>query len=312
MTPTIDAKVAGRFKLLATNIHTGKVRVLADWFDNLIVDAGLNRLAVTSCNVLQFAMVGTGTTTPANSQTTLTNRIASSSTTSVADVTGVDPGGATYSYVRRNYRFAAGTATGNLTEVGVGWSTTSIFSRTLIKDEAGDPTTITVLADEFLDVLYEFRIYIPADVTGTVDISGTSYDYTIRPTDFNPAHATSTSNPRGWNPSNVAFYGIDAKAVGGYFFAFSDQSLPAISTALSGSGEIGVASTNTATAYVDGSFERNYVTTYGLASPTADIGRLNLIGGIGWYSAIFTPKIPKTSVNVLTLNWKVQWARKVI
>ena len=54
----------------------------------------------------------------------------------------------------------------------------------LILDSGGSPTTITVLSDEYLTVIYSYRIYgILADSTGSVtftgDLGGT-YDYKIR------------------------------------------------------------------------------------------------------------------------------------
>ncbi len=45
--------------------------------------------------------------------------------------------------------------------MGIGWNANpsgALFSRALIVDAEGDPTTIAKLADEQLDVEYEFRV----------------------------------------------------------------------------------------------------------------------------------------------------------
>ena len=108
------------------------------------------------------ALSGTGNSTPVVSQTILDNQTGVSSS-------GIETYGSTtsspyYGYKIFTFRFNQGIAAGNISEIGVGWSGTTplqLFSRTLIKDINGDPTTITVLADETLDVIYELRLYAP-------------------------------------------------------------------------------------------------------------------------------------------------------
>jgi hypothetical protein len=307
---TVNVELAGRFKLVATNSKTGATRLLADWFDNLIVNQGLNRIGVTSSQLFENCMVGSGTTSPVATQVSLTNQIASTNTKSVADVSGVDPSGVEYSYIRRTFRFPAGSATGNLTEVGVGWNSTAIFSRTLIKDQNGQPTSIQVLSDEFLDVLYEFRIYAPGDINGTVDISGTSYAYTIRPRDFNASSASSGSVYARWAGGVVSFY-AGTVVQGGGQVAYSTNTLVPISSDFS-TTLLGAETSHVNGTYVADSFERSHTTVFGLTPVTAAIGGLALTGSIGKWQVVFPVKIPKSSSNVFTLNWKTTWARRVI
>jgi len=64
-------------------------------------------------------------------------------------------------------------AAGTLAEVGVGNSNKQLLSRALIKDAQGNPTSITVLPDEILQVSWVFRLYWPQNtVSGTVNIIG--------------------------------------------------------------------------------------------------------------------------------------------
>ena len=155
--------LAGFYKLVATN-SKGQTRVVADWFCNLILDAGLNRLGTGG--IIDRISVGSGNSTPTAGQTALDTLVATTTTAVGGGVNSYDSVGNTYAFSRSTYRFATGVATGNLTEVGAGWSG-GLFSRALIKDGGGVPTTVTILSDETLDVIYELRVYVPADVVGT-------------------------------------------------------------------------------------------------------------------------------------------------
>ncbi|GAG45715.1 unnamed protein product, partial [marine sediment metagenome] len=92
-----------------------------------------------------------------------------------------------YGSQTRTWRFDEGDAAGILAEAGIGRGNCNIdgsdlWSRALIKDGAGDPTTIEVTANEWLDVSYQLRLY-PGhliDDTGSVLISGQSHDYVMR------------------------------------------------------------------------------------------------------------------------------------
>ncbi|MCU0702284.1 MAG: hypothetical protein MUC96_37785, partial [Myxococcaceae bacterium] len=162
---------SGLYKIEAVN-PKGERRLILDWFKNLILDAGLNRLG--SGGAFDRCMVGTSSTPVLPSQTGLGAQIAST-TTVEASTNGVDiPGG--YAWARRTFRFPVGSATGNITEVGVGWSATDCFSRALTVDGGGSPVTITVLADEFLDVTYELRLHWPnVDISANGFISATEH-----------------------------------------------------------------------------------------------------------------------------------------
>src|SRR5690606_18622638 len=64
-----------------------------------------------------------------------------------------------------------------------------IFNRARVVDEMGNPTTITVLSDEFLEVIYEITLYTIDGATGTltinIDGTPTDFDYEIRPISMN-------------------------------------------------------------------------------------------------------------------------------
>ena len=167
-------------------ISTDKRGVLAE-FDNLITNNGMNRLGETG-DVFNFCFVGTGNTPPAFTDTALANKIATNS----ASISGNPTATTVFPYTSTstfNYPFALGEVVGNISEVGTGWriseSNYGLASRALILDQNGLPTTITVLADEILQVQYKFEQIINADdVTGTVVFTGNkggTFDWASRP-----------------------------------------------------------------------------------------------------------------------------------
>lgn len=243
-----------------------------------------------------WCQVGSGSTAPVATQSALVNRIAGTNTVQDA-TTGAQSSAPYYGWARRTYRFAQGVAAGNLSEVGVGWATSgSLFSRALILDGGGSPTTITVLSDEVLDVTYELRRYPgTVDLTGTVVLGGVTHNWVSR--------ALAVTSPLRWA-------------------AFSNQRL---TQATAYSGDIGAVTASapagtasslsiTALAYGAGSLVRS-------VEVTASLDQGNLAGGVrsvgvtsssgaGGYQIRFDPAIPKDNTKVLTLTIRHSWARR--
>lgn len=291
----------GWFKFEAVNVRTGKRRPLADWFPNLILNNGLNLMGTTP--PLGRAMVGTGTSTPTVSQTQLDARIASTVTieSTIYGSNLID----NYAYVRRVFRFGVGVAAGNLTEVGVGNSDTSCFSRALILDGGGSPTSVTVLSDEYLDVTYEVRSYpVVTDVLATINIAGVDYDTIIRPSQFgawgdlNHLRWPTVTGGMAATPSNASPNMRSAGTLGDYTVTAGGTSLANGSTAY--------------LAYTNNSYELTQRLTFGLTQGSADFGILEFYNALGRWKISFDPVVPKRSTNIFTLDFKLAWARKTI
>lgn len=155
-TMNIEAGVQGRFQLNAVKAN-GDIRPLTDWFINLVLDSGLKRMAEGA--FLTGVSVGSGQSDPLVTQTGLDNFVARTTSIQAQSSGRQVASGNYYWWARVTYRFPQGAAQGNLSEIGVGWTNNELFNRTLIKDADGQPTTIVILADEFLDVNFEFRVY---------------------------------------------------------------------------------------------------------------------------------------------------------
>lgn len=287
--------VRGRYKIEAINKFSGKRRVLADWFANLITTNGANLYAGSGW--ANMCAVGSGNATPQLTDTALQTLVASQNGafSSVAGTTSSAPWAGSLTLT---YRFDAGVAAGNLSEVGVGSSATNLFSRALILDGGGNPTTVTVLPSEALDVTYKIFQYSPtADVVGVVNIGGVGYAYTLR--------AALASGAATWAPSNSETSALSTAQV-------TNGAIAAVTGSPSGSSSS--SSSNSTAAYSSGSFTRTATSTWGLPAG-------NLSGGItaalfswgsqarrGAYQVGFSPAIPKDGTKVLTLSVSHSWA----
>lgn len=157
-------------------------RDLTGWFPNKLLNNGKNYMG-SGDNWLTKCQVGTDNTAPLATDTGLLGYVEGTDAY-VETIAGAQTSAPYFMWLRRRFRFDVGTTAANLSEVGVGWNEADgpyLVTRALIVDAEGNPTTVTPLADEILDVWYEWRFYPPtADVTGTVTLDSVSYNYTIR------------------------------------------------------------------------------------------------------------------------------------
>lgn len=170
MNLNVGCSIGAVLKLVVRKAGTDEIVRETPEFKNLVLSTGLARMAVNSW--IDRCCVGTGNSTPVVSQVGLDSFLASTTTTAAgaSDTGGIQVTDAPfYWYGRRTWRFAVGVATGNISEVGLGWGNSELWNRALIKDVDGNPTTITVLADEYLDVISEVRIY-PQESSGTFNL----------------------------------------------------------------------------------------------------------------------------------------------
>ncbi len=299
----MKTQLEGRFKFQVTR-PDGTTRVLADWSPNLILDAGLNRIGTGG--FMTHCMVGGSSAAPSNGQTSLITKYADTEGI-LGDSFGIELA-SNYCYIRRTYRFAAGVAAGNLSEVGVGWSTTLCFSRALIVDMAGIPTTITVLSDEILDVTYEFRMYWPlVDGSATLTVNSDSYNVVSRASNVGEWHLAVLQRFVGSGSNSISpiHFGVQA------FTGGVPSDLGAITV---GPGMTGMESGTLSfgASYVNNSYERGYVGTFPPTPVILPITAIKFTTVLGIYKLSIDPAIPKNNTNTFSISVKSQWARRVI
>lgn len=185
--------LAGYYRMRTHKYKSGKLGYDTGWFPNLITDGGIiNWNNVPSLNASGEAFgnlcVGTGNATPTTSDTqlaSLTAYVAANTPFSSTGYVAASPPTPAYWWGNVVAQFGTGVAAGNLAEVGVypaqfdgnppinvppnGY----LFSRALILDSNGNPTTITVLSDEILTVTWQLRFYLDlTDHAFTFNLNG--------------------------------------------------------------------------------------------------------------------------------------------
>ncbi len=302
----LEAKVAGYYQFTVRD-KDGNIKQETPWFKNLITNGGLDYMG-TNDDYLHYCQVGTSNQTPSFSDSTLISRIAGTSTTTSSSTTAASAS-PYYLSVKKTFRFAAGVATGNIAEVGVGWASTgSLFSRTLVVDQSGNPTTVTVLSDETLDVSYEFRYYVyEQDVTGSIVIDGVTHSWTARAAHANTAGAVGYVDDAGMTT-----------ALGEAYIGRLSEPFPYAYTGAIGSITVSPTGTSMNTyatitnqTYVAGSYTGIGTITIGLnyGNNASGIGAIRFRFGIGVYQVGFAPNIMKTSEDILTLSFTHSWGR---
>jgi hypothetical protein len=297
-------RIRGFFKLEAHSLSTGRTRLLADWFPNLITDAGLNRIGTGS--YLSACHVGTSNSAPNVLDTTVGGYLAGT-TTRQADTYGAQATPPYYGWRLITYRFPLGAVVGNVASVATATAaanggSTILFSRALVLDELGDPTTVTVQADEVLDVTYECRLYpmLTDYEQAAVDITGSgTHDIIVR-----ASSVTSASNWGQFIGGGMTFnpYGSPSARV-------TNGVIGAITSSPSGTS-LGSLSISNAS-YSNNSLERAGTMALGLnqGNLSGGIRSWSFATSVGSYQMQFTPAIAKNNTRTLSLTAKVSWAR---
>lgn len=309
----IEAGVHGRFQLTAVNAKTGAERPLTDWFNNTVLDSGLRQM--TQGAWLNGVSVGTGNSAPTETQTGLDNYVARTTTVQASSSGRQVATSPYYWWARVTYRFGQGVAAGNLSEIGVGWGNNTLWNRTLIKDTSGNPTTVTILADEFLDVNFELRVYPKMTDTvknvtyqervngNLVDVS--THEVTIRPLMTNDDISLSGGSQTGSRAVTLgATLGGSVSYAAVLTGALNDiLTYPAGSNLSAGSSYVNNVATNPAVLKREGSqfFDLNFANGVhqSVVVPTT----------IGTFKFGYNPPITKNSLYQIWHNFSISWNR---
>lgn len=313
---SIKNRIQGYFRICVED-KEGNIKEDTGWFPNLITNQGMDWIGSPPPNynvsynqqyIGTHCGVGTGTTTPAVTDTQLSAFLAMYPSTYTSNVEGFS----TTSYVTgppdywsgiRTYNFAIGAVVGNIAEVGIGNTASGntqpqLFTHALIL-VGGSPGTISVTSSDALVVYHEMRLYLDLTTNPySFNISGVSYT-------GNYLRALSTSIP---NYALNVYYDINY-GVNGTFTAYNGA-VGTVTGQPSGSSDFTRGQTSIGS-YTSG--------TYTLSmSCVIPLSQMNFSGGIsafmittnhGSFQFSVSPAIPKTNLYTLTMNWSVSWAR---
>lgn len=282
--------IEGRFKIDGVHKTTGARRELAPLQENVILTSGLDFIGKNS-NWAGFCQVGTGNSTPTIAQTSLDARVAGVSLSSSANTNR--PASSPWSVdFEQVFNFGEGVAEGILAEIGLaGGTSTNLFSRALIKDSGGTPTTIEILADEYLEVTYILTFNFKAgDTAWAFDISGSPYSGVVRASDADLQNIGMSGR------EEMRVVRAHSGAIGG------EDGSP------SGSSGTAIISNDS---YINGSHEKTATVTFslGVANFGGGISSISWETRIAKYQASIVPALTKTSSDIVTFDIKTSWAR---
>lgn len=303
--PMVDVqmKLSAKFKLVRRrqlSENECEETVISE-FTNLITDNGLDIIATTG-SVYYYCQVGTGTATPAFTDVALGAKVAH-----VGYSTSTYPTPTAAPYTRTitfKYTFNPGVLTVPITEIGVSPAITgNLFSRTLIKDTNGNPTSISLLSDEYLDIYYSLSVTPPStDSAVSFTINGTQYNAIIRGLGY------LISGQFMWqgfaNSSIVNTYCYYGTLYTGALPISASNSEVAAGTSLS-------LSSRTALAYVNGQKKIQRTFTWTPAQGAFSIKSIVFFGGGSGpsFGLEFATPVPKTATQAFTLTFQLSWDR---
>lgn len=154
-------KQFGKFKIKIENAVTGEVRELPEQ-NNLVLDKFFNLPEALGKWQFTYVVFGSGSTAPTRTDTTLENTLNSYIRSgSYADgkvASRRKEGNIITSQVEFTFKGGQGAVQGNVSELGLSfnYNDDKLFTRALIKDENGDPTTLTLTDKDILTVIYTF------------------------------------------------------------------------------------------------------------------------------------------------------------
>lgn len=312
ITNTIKLGFSGEYKLVI-NKPNGEIYE-TDWMKNVITDIGLDYIGnptaqFTYDRIPYYFRLGTGTSPPLPINTKLDNQIAWAENQFNFGVSS-SRNGYTYTSTWR-YNFAQGAVVGNITEMGVGWESSntgnSLFSRALILDSSGNPTTLTLTSIDQLTAYYRCSMIAPTnDIVGNFQINSITYNYIGRA--FNLS-----SDGWGSNKPNSNIWRLSFAAGGNALTGLVpiDGSFPPNVNDIFAWADY--------SDYIPGSKYRNFTLNVPVGGGNFSAGDPPVIGiktlfittsgGTNWQYE-FNPPIPKVNTQVLTMAFRVSWDRQ--
>ena len=185
--------MAGEFRCVVKRAD-GSTKIDTGYQKNLILNQGLDFFGGgNGSNMMQYCVIGSGNSQPAYTQNKLD--------TTIAGVVGADFSSKyDYDASRDGNLYKANKVCKysftdlnnvNISEVGLAsnYSNTTTYylcTRALIKDSQGNPTTITILSGEILEVYYKlWQVFDTTDKVGTINLldgvgGSVAYNYKLR------------------------------------------------------------------------------------------------------------------------------------
>ena len=291
----------------------GTVRLDTGFFPNVITNLGLDAIG-NDKDLFNYCAVGGGNSTPLNTNTKLDNFLAVGSQISSESKYDYDPVRDTEFYkcsATVGYRFE-GLDNKNISEVGLVGDYASgqhpAYTRTLIKNSAGEPTVITVLSGEILELQYRlWQVFDVKDkdqvVTAMIDGVEVPFNVKIR--------LAGVGGNLGGSWSYAAVVGAHLTFQGNNYHQFGTGELGEITGQNSGLTNVYGLSWE---AYQPSTYKRKFYVNASITEAVHPIRSFLFFTGLGAYQVRFGTvdgdlPIDKTHQDILQLGFEMSWGR---
>ena len=317
--------VKGEYKLTVRKAD-GSVKSETGWCPNLLTNSFFSyMLSGQSSNTGArriSAVAGAGSATPSESDTRLQSYLGGCSSLQAFDNQSAAELVTPPYFIEQMWvlRSAQGGVVGNVTEVGIINATSpsgakDVLSRALVVDSNGNPTSVTVLGDEYLDVTWRLRYYAsPSTSRFNMVIDGVTVPINAS---IVPVGMSNPTSNYGWNRSGSGTGGSDPANLHTVFNASSTGTAYTMAlnrTTVIGPGDnpnfpgaVLIDTAYTKAAYTLGQKFRDF--TY-----TLPLGSANVAGGINFlvmdfeafkFHAFLDVAIPKTNTKVMRTTQRI-------
>ena len=296
----------------------GSVKLDTGFFSNVITNLGLDAIG-NNIDIMQVCAIGTGNVEPKETDTGLVSYIGSGTILSDSYTDTYDPKVTDYYKCSRTrgFRFS-GLSNVNISEVGLvstpDKSAHRTYTRTLIKNSAGSPITITVLDGEILELQYRlWQVFDIRDkkavVNAMVDGVSVPYNVTVR-----AAGVGGTSLGVGgvgvWSHKSAVGKGVSYN--GGNYIQYSTQKLGAI-TGSPASPTIPTTDVQWKP-YSPSTYKRSFTFSNSITVANMAIRSILLCTGLGAYQIEFGTvdgdlPITKTNEDIFSVEFELSWGR---
>lgn len=161
-------------------------------FDNIVLDIGWENFKArldgapprTQKPVPKYLFLGTGTSEPQETDTGLeqvSQTLAGKGAAGTSLVGESFSGGVGKCHVDMTFNYGEGEAEGVWSELGLSYTSdyTMPYNRSLIRDDAGNPITLTILSDEYLTVYVRLSLYLVQPSAESSIITYNGQDHTV-------------------------------------------------------------------------------------------------------------------------------------
>lgn len=301
--------MAGEFRCVVKRAD-GSTKIDTGYQKNLILNQGLDFFGGDNgANMMAYCVIGSGNSQPSYTQNKLDTAVLGVSGADYStknDYNAATDGNLYKTNKVRKYSFT-GLNNVNISELGLAStynSTTSYFlcTRALIKDSKGNPTTITVLSGEILEIYYKlWAVFDTTDKTGQFNLldgvgGSVAYKYVLSPMVVGSADYKSVGYPLRSDYNKLVYSGDKAIFTGepsNNFYSTRDNAI--------------------LSSYVMGSYKRVFTFTFGINDANGNI-RVYAFLNMGWWQIRFgsvanDSPITKTNTQTLTIPIEVSWGR---